>query len=104
MRNLDNSNPLPSRVLPGAGRSGREGMDIPGAGGTEEVNEMATKKAASGNSRARTNGSMVAQLLDRIQGKESTLELDFEKVGLKLGGDPWLQATGTVRLSAVLLR
>lgn len=63
---------------------------------------MASKKAANG--RARANGALVTEVLDRIQGKESALTLDFEKVGLKFGGDRWLQATGSVRLSAVLLR
>lgn len=61
---------------------------------------MASKKTRNG----RANGSAMAEVLDRIQGKESTLSLDFEKVGLRLGGDRWLQATGSVRLSAVLLR
>ncbi len=65
---------------------------------------MASKKKMNGNGRARANGSSVAEVLDRIQGKESTLSLDFEKVGLRFGRDQWLQATGSVRLSAVLLR
>lgn len=66
------------------------------------MTKMASKKRANGNGRAHANG--MAEVLDRIQGKESTLELDFEKVGLRLGRDRWLQATGSVRLSAVLLR
>ncbi len=61
---------------------------------------MASKKKANG----RADRPAVADVLDRVQGKESALELDFEKVGLKFGRDQWLQATGTVRLSAVLLR
>ncbi len=65
---------------------------------------MASKKTGDAKVRARTNGALVTEVLDRIQGKESALTLDFEKVGLRLGEDRWLQATGSIRLSAVLLR
>lgn len=65
---------------------------------------MTRKKSANGNGKSHGNASVAAEILDRIQGKESTFEMDFEKAGLKLGGERWLEATGTVRLSAVLLR
>lgn len=65
---------------------------------------MAKKKTANGNGRAHANGPVAVEILDRIQGKESALELDFEKAGLKFGRDRLLEATGSIRLSAVFLR
>lgn len=62
----------------------------------ERINEAVTE--ASENVRKAVN-----DVLDRITGKESAVELNLDDVGLDLGEDRKLTATGTVRVSVKTL-
>lgn len=59
--------------------------------------------------RARPRGnhkstSPIAEFVDRVSGKESVLETEFNKVGIRFGEDQVLGLTGGVSLKLLFLR
>ena len=48
--------------------------------------------------------SPVSDLLNRITGKESTLTIDLDNVGIDLGGEKKVTLTGRLNMSIVTLR
>jgi hypothetical protein len=47
---------------------------------------------------------IVSEWLDRITGKESTLSIDLDNVGIDLGGDRKIVLNGKINLSIVTLK
>lgn len=65
-----------------------------------EASENARKAVEEASENAR---KAVNDVLDRVTGKESAVELNLDDVGLDLGEDRKVTATGTVRFSVKTL-
>jgi ElaB/YqjD/DUF883 family membrane-anchored ribosome-binding protein len=66
----------------------------------EEATENARKAVEEATANAR---KAVNDVLDRVTGKESAVELNLDDVGVDLGEDRKVTATGTIRFSVKTL-
>ena len=66
----------------------------------EEASENARKAVEEATQNAR---KAVNDVLDRVTGKESAVELNLDDVGVDLGEDRKVTATGTIRFSVKTL-